>query len=161
LLALTVEQDHQEGEALTRKGECVSKLFTTVVGFIFATAVLSSIATVITGNTILLIAATATGAWFLFSEKGKVRLKSGVAQGLKKAGLATKVGDAASRGPAPTVPAAGSAHGIDLSRVPDGELQAEAFHRAYGEKSMLSPRLAMVDDITLEREVIRRTHATS
>jgi hypothetical protein len=136
-------------------------MFTAVVGFVFATAVLSSVAAAITGNTILLVAVTATGAWFLFSEKGKVRLKSGVAQGLKKTGFAAKVGDAASKGPVTTTPTTGSSHGIDLSRVPDGELQAEAFHRAYGEKSMLSPRLAMVDDITLEREVVRRTHATS
>jgi hypothetical protein len=138
----------------------VSKMFTAVVGFIFATAVLSSVATAITGNTILLVAVTATGAWFLFSERGKARLKSGAAQGLKKIGFAAKVGDAASKGPAIITPKTAS-HGIDLSRVPDAELQAEAFHRAYGEKSMLSPRLAMVDDMTLEREVIRRTHATS
>ena len=142
-----------------KQGEYVSKMFTAVVGFIFATAVLSSVATAITGNTILLVAVTATGAWFLFSERGKVRLKSGVAQGLKKTGFAAKVGDAASKGPAITPKTA--SHGIDLSRVPDAELQAEAFHRAYGEKDMLSPRLAMVDDLTLEREVIRRTHAPS
>ncbi len=139
----------------------MSKMFTGVVGFIVATAMLSSIATAITGNAILLVAVTATGAWFLFSEKGKARLKSGVAQGLKKTGFAAKVGDPASRGPAPTTTPTAGSHGIDLSRVPDAELQAEAFHRAYGEKSMLSPRLAMVDDLTLEREVIRRTHATS
>ena len=144
----------------------MSKLLTYIAGFALASVMLSAVASALTGNAIVVIAVMLFVGWGLFSANGRQKVMRVIGLTMKRFGVgvssaATPAAATSAAAPAPTVTApTGTAPSIDLSRVPDRELEAESFYRAFGDVTNCSPRLKFVDDAALEYEIRRRMSIT-
>lgn len=146
----------------------MSKILTYVAGFAMASVLLSAIASALTGSAIITIAVMLLAGWVLFSPNGRQAALRTIGRVMSRTGVGVSTASAPGTGvaapastsvPTASVPSA-AAPSIDLSRVPDRELEAESFHRAFGDLSNCSPRLKFVDDAALEYEIRRRMTIT-